>query len=215
MNKIIRGIWKYLHFKKRRYYMNKYGNEALSILYEIGKQTGSIVWLDYGTLLGAIRDHDFIKHDDDIDLGMLAKDYNRMWERAIFERGFSVIRWFQLVNKNTKEQKITELTLNYKGLQIDVFLRFQEDEESIVYEYGGFGTDVQRNYWPPSKMVFSWKGVESILFRGINCNIPKKADRYLEYIYGPDFMIPNPSWKGSSNIEPVESCYGQMMGVWH
>ena len=42
------------------------------------KKNGIHVWLDFGTLLGAYRDSDFIKNDFDMDFGAFGTDYDKI-----------------------------------------------------------------------------------------------------------------------------------------
>lgn len=35
-------------------------------------------WMDYGTLLGSVRHSDFVPWDDDLDVGIMRKDYNEL-----------------------------------------------------------------------------------------------------------------------------------------
>ena len=49
-------------------------------------------WLDFGTLLGAVREKDFIQHDLDIDVGMWLLDRTPLLQKSLEEAGFRKIR---------------------------------------------------------------------------------------------------------------------------
>lgn len=111
--------------------------EMLKFLDQFCKENKINYWIEGGTLLGAIRHGGFIPWDDDTDVCMTRKDYNRftklfgnkqygdfVLQTPKTDKGF--FKFWNVV-RDLKSEYIhsddmpCEQMLQYKGLQIDIF----------------------------------------------------------------------------------------------
>lgn len=111
--------------------------ELLKFLDRICEEHGLTYWLDFGTLLGAVRHGGFIPWDDDIDVCMPTEDALKLkalmsdnvfeghivLQNADTDPNYQHIAWMTL--RDTRIEYIQDSPahnrLKFKGLQVDIF----------------------------------------------------------------------------------------------
>ncbi|MCB4754058.1 MAG: LicD family protein [Sulfurovum sp.] len=209
-----RTILKYKHYRQNRNFL-KNAKEALLQISFVFDELKNDYWLEFGTLLGAIREKGFISHDIDIDLGLWLKDYNPNHDLVFKKYGFKRVRKIEIDNRKYG----LEETYIYNGITIDLFYFRRENDilishnfinengkswEKTIHDRGGL--IVREKYIPYSKLM-------KINFLDISTYIPKDYDIHLKAIYGNTYMIPNPKWNPytmEKNVKILEDKIGKV-----
>lgn len=196
-----------------------FANNGLYILQKIqtlASSLGKDVWLEFGTLLGAYRDSDFISHDYDIDIGMNADDYDLTFENSLLKEGFVKQHFFYQYRSDDKPF-LTEITWSYKGLNIDIFLSFPCEEKRLVYCYGKKDEQsYSQNKWLVREYSFpSHYPLEIVSIQNVQFRSTAHIEAYLTICYGENYMIPDPLFSGyicsdSMKIWDLDTCYAKI-----
>ena len=169
-------------------------------------------WLCCGTLLGYYREHDFIKHDFDLDTGAWYKDRDRVRD-ALEKNGFERVRYYYIQNKDGLEECYKHKDYD---TTIDVFYFIEEGEYSFCYAFSPLVSMTRKchlNRVQPSKVIKCTWDAFSIIpvdFQGIPVNVPQDTAHFLETQYGKNFMTPIPNYPNKGRPNMTEYTYEEM-----
>lgn len=154
--------------------------ENLSLLKKICNAHHLDFILFYGTLLGAIREHDFISHDEDIDIVMPISDLERFKDLlfVLRENGFEVARF--------ERRGFMSIIRNGEYIDIYFFTPYAEDKRlsTCICELCE---------------VKYINETTQITFHGELYTIPKNSEELLSFLYGQDWQIPIPMFNFKMN----------------
>lgn len=143
--------------------------ENLSLLKDLLDKNGISFILYAGTLLGAVRDHDFITHDEDIDLAFCSKDQTKVFDLLplLILNGFNIARY----------DRRGLLSVIRNGEYIDFYFFSPYTDDISICSGAMCMTEFLEN-----KTSFMFKDKEYL--------VPKNYEGYLLFEYGKNWKTP-------------------------
>lgn len=125
--------------------------------------------LAFGTLLGAVREKDFITHDEDVDLIVFDRDKQKIFDLipAIMKVGFRIVRY----------DRRNLLSIMKDGEYIDFYF-FKEYKDNL-YKCSGI--------LHPNEFL---ENLTTLEFKGVEYFVPQDSEGFLRFLYGDDWRVP-------------------------
>lgn len=158
------------------------GKEILEILNRVSKNTGVKYWLEFGTLLGKIRENNFIGHDINFDIGVMKEELSPKFLIDIENAGFKRISSLSIENEGLKDIKY-----KYKEIEIEIFIFERENDKVLCYSESKNGEI--------GVYKLSNSTLEETRFMGVDTYIPRNSIKRLLEIYGKNFNVSDSNWK--------------------
>lgn len=169
--------------KKNPHLNKKIALENIRLMSKILKKNYCEWWISHGTLLGMIREEDFISHDLDIDFSVSFDCLTK----SLFQE---ITTEFELLYIFGDRLDCLELSFRRNGIKIDLFFVYKSGD---LYRHSAFA---DFSDWGYQRYDYTFRKVEPREgeFLGLKVNIPRDAEMYLQEFYGKDWRLPKKRW---------------------
>lgn len=140
-------------------------------------EAGIDYWLDYGTLLGAVRNKGFISNDSDADISIYEKDA---------KKAFEVLQWSAIPYK-------LSIRTGFRGAGLQVYHPAPSTIHMDVFFWYPDGDMLRRKWYVPGTddnkgkdFPAEWMGnMSTVVFERRRYKAPEQAEKLVEHRYGP------------------------------
>jgi SAM-dependent methyltransferase len=157
---------------------------------DLRDRVGIDAHVSYGCLLGAVRDGHMIGHDSDADLAYLSRwthPADIVRESFRMERELRTLGW-KVIRMSGADLKLLLPVSDGRVVHVDIFGAFHVGD--TFYQLGGRSGVLDRAALTPATTV---------VLEGVELAAPADPEAVLEFLYGPDWRIPDPAF---GNVDP-------------
>ncbi len=160
------------------------------------KGAGITFWLSSGTALGAVRDKGIIPIDIDVDLTILAKDYDiKRFAKMFYEAS---IRYAEKIYPPLYGDLASGIVVRPHGIRVDIDLIYYYPPDDLHV-----ALDVKPHCMGTIQPGWLHAGPRFIDFLGIPVRIPYPPEQYLERLYGRGWNVDCTDWSWMDLRKPI------------
>ncbi len=191
--------------KKRNKVYKEHALDTLAAFDKCMRVNGLKYTLILGSMLGAVREKGFIKHDLDIDVAMWKEDYSEQVQQCLEAAGFKLDHRYLIDNGESAREE----TYVMNDVSIDVFCINPplDDYPYICSKWMPVEGCVTKQESMKKHGYITGKRLEmpisknfiDVPFESLMLPIAENAHEVLAFYYGKDYMNPDPSWVESKD----------------
>lgn len=171
--------------------VRKHGVEALATMDEVLSGMNVRMFLVYGTLLGAYREHGFIPYDFDLDVGVLESEFPKEHIQKILDKGFKLEKQHYV----KEDGRILVETYIWKSVGIDIYVVKEEGDIWKIYsprkhEYKEWKDANESDGFPVECQIVGKTDLERRDFLGYKLYMPVNTHEWLVDMYTDTYMTP-------------------------